>query len=96
MQASVRKTDGLVVQYGSGVGEREDCDIVELDDVRCDELLNVMPKGEPAVVTVGVADVYDEEDPTKVVDQVKVAKTVKEAVIVAGVAAPKSEKIASK
>lgn len=89
MQASVRKTDGLVVQYGTGLGERADCDIVELDDLKKADLLTVMGKGEPAVVTVGVADVHDAKDPKKVVGQIKVAQTVKEAVLVAGVATPK-------
>jgi len=59
MQASVRKTDRLVVQYGHGLGERADCDIVELDDATEAQLLAAMRMGTAAVVTDRGIDIVD-------------------------------------
>ena len=39
MQISRRQSDGLIVQHGESVGEREGCDIVDLDDATAELVL---------------------------------------------------------
>ena len=53
MQVSRRRSDGVIVQYGHGLGEREDCDLVTLTEEQATAVSDLMAARSGGVVLDG-------------------------------------------
>lgn len=56
MEISVRKSDGVVIQYGQNLGEREDCDVVALSAAEEADVRAHMAKGRSVTYAHGAFD----------------------------------------